>query len=101
MHSLKSPSDSCRIQLRTLSKGEKHPLAECTAVLEHFRRKEFDIEIYSIRICGNYVGILLKHLLHRGSDLVVWSWKTGVKNLMVSVLCTHVYDQLANWFIPS
>ena len=93
MHSLKSPSNFCRIQLRTLSTGEKHPLAECTALLEHIRRKEFDTETYCIRICGNYVGILFKHLLHRGSDLIVWSWKKGVQNLMVSIVCsTHVYD---------
>ena len=76
--------------MRTLSTGEKHPLAECTAVLEHILREEFRIAQYSIRICGNYVGILFFDSDDDENDLVVWSWKTGVQNLLVSIISTHV-----------
>jgi hypothetical protein len=81
-----------RIRLRTLSTGEKHPLAESTATLEHTLATipERDISVYSIRICGDYVGILVGNAEWGGNELVVWSWKTGVQDLMVSIVCTHI-----------
>ena len=78
--------------MRTLSTGEKHPLAESTATLEHTLATipERDVSVYSIRICGDFVGILVRNAERGGNELVVWDWKTGVQNLMVSIVCTHV-----------
>ncbi|KAF8266414.1 hypothetical protein EI94DRAFT_1733136 [Lactarius quietus] len=72
-----------RIHLRTLSTGQKHPLAGTTAFLEH-RLSEiiFGRSSLSIRICGDYVGILF--ILGRKNDLIVWSWRTGVQKLVLS-----------------
>jgi len=76
-----------RIRLRTLSTGEKHPLAESTAALEHTLAPVpgpgRDPALYSIRICGDYVGILVRNPAYCRNELVVWSWKTGAQNLMV------------------
>jgi hypothetical protein len=95
------PDDLYRIciRLRTLSTGEKHPLAESTAALEHTKRvatmtgvgPERDPGSYFIQICGDYIGILF-NAGHIKTELVVWSWKTGVKNLMVNIVCPHYYS---------
>jgi hypothetical protein len=71
-----------------------HPLAESsTAFIEH-TLSERNMTFYSIRIYGDYVGILGRHTVphgpRHGCKLLVWSWKTGVQNLMVSIACTHV-----------
>jgi len=79
----RNPPNLCRIRLRTLSAGEKHPLAESTSALEHTLEREPDRALYSIRICGDYVGVLVRNTAYYRNELVVWSWKTGVQNLTV------------------
>jgi hypothetical protein len=76
----------CRIQLRTLSTGERHPLARGTAVVEYTLTGpeiRLDRWSYSIRTCGDYVGILFEEHFVRRNELVVWSWRTGVQKLVV------------------
>ena len=83
--------------MRTLSTGEKHPLAESTAVLKH-TLPELNLQsFYSIRIRGDYVGILGR--TKASNELAVWSWKTGVQNLRVSIVCTHVTIQVTNLLV--
>jgi hypothetical protein len=88
---LKSTPNLSRIQLRTLSTGEKHPLAESTAaVVEHTLSAPEVILAswtHSIRIAGDYVGILFLELFDGRNELVVWNWKTGVRKLVVSTVC--------------
>jgi hypothetical protein len=74
-----------RIQLRTLSTGEKHPFAGSTAVVDYTLTTPEPIDrwSYSIRISGDYVGILFQDILESGNRLVVWSWRTGVQKLVV------------------
>jgi len=85
----------CRIQYRTLSTGEIHPLAGSIAAVEYTlgigsgHLPEPNLWGYSIRICGDHVAILFMgyHLWGRNelgmSELVVWNWRTGVQKLMV------------------
>lgn len=85
-----------RIQLRTLSSGEMHPLAGGIAAMEYTLRlamPEFPQWSYSIQICGDYLGILFKCIILLETDrneLVVWSWRTGVQYLSVSTVRTSV-----------
>jgi hypothetical protein len=79
------PNISC-IHLRTLSTGEKHPLARSIGMVEY----GLDIILsrsHTIRICGDYVGILFISGLR--NYLVVWNWKTGVREL-VSIVRTYI-----------
>jgi hypothetical protein len=77
-----------RIRLLTLSTGEEHRLASDTATLELLPADPRIHWSYSIRISGDYVGILLMNNGDVGDDdsdrneLVVWNWKTGVQNLV-------------------
>jgi hypothetical protein len=41
---------------------------------------------YSIRICGDYVGILFMEVFEGSNELVVWSWRTGVRKLVVNIV---------------
>jgi hypothetical protein len=57
--------------------------------------------MHSIRISGDYLGVLFINNDDEGDDdddddgneLVVWNWKTGVKNLVSEYL--HLLLQLA------
>lgn len=53
--------------------------------------------MHSIRISGDYLGILFTNNIDEydgdGDELVVWNWKTGVKNLVSEYL--HLLLQLA------
>jgi hypothetical protein len=90
----------CRIRLLTLSAGEEHRLAGDTATLEHLPAVSRIHWSHSIRISGDFVGILF---ISNGDDgdgdddgdgneLVIWNWKTGVKKLVSechSFCCTQ------------
>ncbi|KAI0257677.1 hypothetical protein BJV78DRAFT_1164288 [Lactifluus subvellereus] len=74
----------CQIGLHTLSTGEKHPLARNIATLEYTRivLEDAHISSYSIRVSGDYVGILFAS--HEDeNELVVWNWKTGARCLVI------------------
>jgi hypothetical protein len=63
--------------------------------MEHIHRlavPELHQLSYSIQICGDYVGILFKYvpLGRDGNEFVVWSWRTGVQKIRVSIACTSV-----------
>jgi hypothetical protein len=69
-------------------------LARDNAILEHLPAVPRSRWWYSIRISGDYLGILF---IHRdddgdgdddddGNELVVWNWKTGAKNLVSEYL---------------
>ncbi|KAH9064345.1 hypothetical protein EDB87DRAFT_1785862 [Lactarius vividus] len=78
----------CRIQSRALSTGERHPLAGNTAIVEHTltvpeEEVILDRWSYSIRVGGDYVGILFAESSGDRNELVVWSWRTGVRRLVV------------------
>jgi len=93
---LKSLPKLCRIQLRTLSTGEKHPLAESTVVV---MEPERNLAFYFIRVCGDYVGILGRNIGHGWNELVVWGWKTGVQNLRVLSTTVQSFVFLDDKFI--
>ena len=80
--------------MRTLSTGEKHPLAGSTATMEYTLALPELGSVwwsYSIRICGDHVGILfIEHYFGGRNELVVWSWRTGFQKLVVSTACTYV-----------
>ncbi|KIJ60760.1 hypothetical protein HYDPIDRAFT_116815 [Hydnomerulius pinastri MD-312] len=82
------PSDqTCNIHLRSFSTGKVHPLPSSTLIthsphrLNSWRDPEFIIQI-----CGCYVGILFIDGRDGGasgpSDLVVWNWQTGDRELV-------------------
>ena len=50
---------------------------------------------YSIHIYGDYVGVLFKRMEPFESELVVWSWKTGVQHLNVSIV--HASVRISSW----
>jgi hypothetical protein len=87
---ISSASLHYRIRLLTLSTGEEHKLARDTATLEYLPAVNGPHIhwSYSIRVSGDYVGILLMNNGDGGDDdsdrneLVVWNWKTGVQNLV-------------------
>jgi hypothetical protein len=85
----------CRIRLLALSTGEVHRLARDTATIEHLPAVSWS---HSIRISGDYVGVLFISSGGDGDDddddddgneLVVWNWKTGVKNLVSECHCFY------------
>jgi hypothetical protein len=59
--------------------------------MDHIPERESNItfKLFSIRIGGSYLGILFQNHGHCRNELVVWSWKTGVQKLMVSIVFTH------------
>jgi hypothetical protein len=92
---------SCRIRLLTLSAGEEHRLAGDNATLEHLPAVPHVHWTHSIRISGDYLGILFINIDgdgdgdndDDGNELVVWNWKTGVKTLVSEYL--HLLLHLA------
>lgn len=85
----------CRIRLLSLSTGEGHRLARDNATLEHLPAVLRLRWTHSIRISGDYLGILFINNDDDGDDddddddgneLVVWNWKTGVINLVSEYL---------------
>ncbi|KAH9037201.1 hypothetical protein EDB85DRAFT_625041 [Lactarius pseudohatsudake] len=93
-----------RIHLRSLSTGEKHPLAGSTGVVEHTLAAPnivIDRWSHSIRICRDYVGILFTERFGNmnDSELVVWSWRTGVRKLLVLSTSMRSFAFLGDNFI--
>jgi hypothetical protein len=62
------------IHLFILSTGEKHPLAGSNAVVEY--STAHNQLSHSVQISGDHIGIIFD------GELVVWSWKTGVRKLV-------------------
>ena len=85
---MSSASFRCRVRLHSLSTGEEHRLARYNATLEHLPAVPRVRWLQSIRISGDYLGILFINQDNDGDDdddgneLVVWNWKTGVKILV-------------------
>ena len=85
---MSSASFRCRVRLHSLSTGEEHRLARDNATLEHLPAVPRVRWLQSIRISGDYLGILFINQDNDGDDdddgneLVVWNWKTGVKILV-------------------
>jgi hypothetical protein len=98
---ISSASFRSRIRLLSLSTGEEHRLARDNATLEHLPAVPRVRWMHSIRISGDYLGILFINNDDDGDDdddddgneLVVWNWKTGVKNLVSEHL--HLLLRLA------
>ena len=97
---MSSASFRCRVRLHSLSTGEEHRLARDNATLEHLPVVPRLRWLHSIRVSGDYLGILfINHDNDVGDDdddgneLVVWNWKTGVKNLVSEYL--HLLLRLA------
>lgn len=83
-----------------------HPLAGITAAIEYTLRLAMHESpqwsysthiqrLYSIHICGDYVGVLFKctepfENRKNKNELVVWSWRTGVQHLSVSISSTSL-----------
>ena len=92
---ISSASFRCRIRLLSLSTGEEHRLARNNATLEHLPAVPRVRWEHSIRISGDYLGILFINNDDDGdgNELVVWNWKTGAKHLVSEYL--HLLLQLA------
>ena len=75
-------SSTSLIHLRSLSTGERHPLAGNTGILE-YTVIDLGHSPLSVQISGKYVGILFLVESENGrewtKELVVWSWRTGVR----------------------
>ena len=98
---LTSVANLCRIQLCTLSTGERHPLAGSTAAIEYTPAvtpvPQGHLWISTIRICRDHVAILFleSYLQPEGrNELLVWSWTTGVQKLAVRTVYT--YDMIGS-----
>ncbi|KAN0136222.1 hypothetical protein V8E53_006082 [Lactarius tabidus] len=74
------------IHLRSLSTGENHALAE-NAVLE-YTQTDLAHSPLSVQLSGEYVGILFtvqgENETEWTKEVVVWSWRTGVRKLVLS-----------------
>ncbi|TFK42125.1 hypothetical protein BDQ12DRAFT_599035 [Crucibulum laeve] len=66
-----------RFHLRTMSTGERHPLAPQDAVFSHMQRDQDLMLSYSIQISGDYVGVLLHRFEVSDNELMIWDWKKG------------------------
>ncbi|KAI0068303.1 hypothetical protein BV25DRAFT_1793722 [Artomyces pyxidatus] len=83
---LQSGTNLCSVHLRTLSSGARHPLAPKSGILEYERPIEDTARTdwsYSIRVSGDYVGILFLNDPAALCELFVWEWKTGVLRLKI------------------
>ncbi|KAI0307691.1 hypothetical protein B0F90DRAFT_1676259 [Multifurca ochricompacta] len=102
IESLTNVPELCRIQLHKLKTGEKHPLARNTGILEYTRLVS-DITrthwSFSIRISGDYVGILFIDHVEGGNELVVWNWKTGARSLEVGSIGILSFVFLGECFV--
>ena len=87
------------IHLLSLSTGEKHPLAADIAVLE-YTLTPLVFPVLSVKISGEYVGVSFTvqsvidlEDLGKRTNLVVWSWRTGVRKLVsmlgTTLQCAH------------
>jgi hypothetical protein len=94
------------IHLRSLSTGENHGLAE-NAVLE-YTQTDLAHSPLSVQLSGEYVGILFtvqgENETEWTKELVVWSWRTGVRKL-VSIVGTYttinsLADLLSRFYLP-
>ncbi|KAH9162781.1 hypothetical protein EDB89DRAFT_2024253 [Lactarius sanguifluus] len=104
VENFRNAPELCRIHLRSLSTGEKHPLAGSTGAVEHTLAVPnivIDHWSYSIRICRDYVGILFMERFENTNDseLVVWSWRTGVRKLLVLSTSMRSFAFLGDNFI--
>jgi len=54
---------------------------------------------YSIRICGDCVGILFTERPEGRNELVVWSWRTGIQKLVVLSTSLRSFAFLGDKFI--
>ncbi|KAI9513051.1 hypothetical protein F5148DRAFT_972382 [Russula earlei] len=83
-----------RMRFLKLSTGEKYSLSSDTATNIEYTPatpvNPFLRLVFSIRVSGDYVGILFKDndFVTDGdyNELVVWNWKTGSRNLSVTLL---------------
>jgi hypothetical protein len=88
LYFISSASLRSRIRLLSLSTGEEHRLVRDNATLEHLPAVPRARWMHSIRISGDYLGILFINDDgdddddDDGNELVVWNWKTGIKNLV-------------------
>ncbi|KAI0036625.1 hypothetical protein K488DRAFT_81870 [Vararia minispora EC-137] len=72
----------CRIHLRSLSNGEKHPSAKESELQFPSDVHQFMGSTYTIRICDEYLGVVR----HKGdiAELAAWKWKTSKLCLRLS-----------------
>ncbi|KAI0271411.1 hypothetical protein BC834DRAFT_441182 [Gloeopeniophorella convolvens] len=92
----------CRIRLCTLSTGKGHPLAAKAATLEYSRAASENPQglwSYSIRISGNYVGVLFLDHHDDDNDLVVWDWTTGDIMMELTAIAISAFSFLGEHFI--
>jgi len=102
IENFRNAPNRCRIQWRTLSTGEKHPLAGSTAVVEYTLTVPavmLERWTHSIRICGDYIGILFMEHFQGRNELVVWSWRTGVQKLVVLSAAIRSFVFLGDKFL--
>ena len=70
-----------RIDLLTLSKGIRHPLAK-EAVLHLTQLLTFFPMSYGVQVSGDHLGVIF-HAREQHNYVVVWNWKTGVREMVI------------------
>ncbi|KAF9029233.1 hypothetical protein BDZ89DRAFT_728392 [Hymenopellis radicata] len=79
------PNRTFNFHIRTVSTGEKHPLAKNPKVsvkLDIISRDT--ISTFAIQISGDHFGVFFNDAQGDGGFLVIWNWKTGEKEMHVS-----------------
>lgn len=91
-----------RFHLRTLSTGERHPLAPGDEpVFTHEQELGTTQVSYSIQISGDYIGVLFHNVSPGENEFLIWHWKTNqvqmvklIQNIVHSFLMrTHRISQ--------
>ena len=81
------------ILLRRLSDGSPHPSAVKTSTLEHSLPITVARVSFMIQICAEYLGIMFISGGEGNNEMVIWNWKTGVKQMVCGV-ALHFVDAL-------
>ncbi len=77
------PNRTFNFHIRTISTGQKHPLAKNPKVsvkLDIISRDA--VSTFAIQISGDYFGVFFNDAQGDGGFLVIWNWKTGEKEMV-------------------
>ncbi|EPQ55952.1 hypothetical protein GLOTRDRAFT_138664 [Gloeophyllum trabeum ATCC 11539] len=71
----------CKIHLRTLNGNKPHPSVSDSVMVTSIRTPHDDSLCFTIKLCGDRLGIMLEYLRHedhRGDvDIMVYNWRTA------------------------
>ncbi|KAI0041549.1 hypothetical protein FA95DRAFT_1548610 [Auriscalpium vulgare] len=91
----------CRVHLRQLSTGQPHPLGPTSGQLpinKLLGETWWYDWTYSIRVSGDYVGVLFSNDDGGETELYIWNWRTGAVQLLVASE-TQAYTFLGDIYV--